>query len=914
MAINQQPTQRTIGIQGSEVSSGTGLTSLASATSALSQVITERINDVAIEQAGVQGQNDVLDGKAPEKLSLPFTKATKAYNNAVANTEARRQAISAHELIQESLANNTNPATFNSGSPANLKAELQGIKEGVLQHSRPETRAALSNAIDAAAANANVAMLKHSIEYDNKRMDFDFKHDLNGLIEARRDASIAGDVERIKGIDSAIDATVHDYSEMNQQIKQQAPYIKDDIERVREVDKVLSDFSDALANGTQGKYLSDLADNKQNLPYKTWNDSVKAVVALDQQHSRLKNDVNAEQNAQVDLGIENGTITSPEDLLNYPELTTAQVLTKMKAMKAKEAQKVKDNAKVITAQQNILSGRPEWNTADTKNAMFKDAIGRLEQATGQPATLKDMEESIMGTNQFPASGMPGTPMGVNVPAFDSTISQKLTSQDPIQTAQAAMVYNHMANVIGKPNSINLTGDSLAVATLFNEINTGGTPPEDAASQAITKVLNATEPQVAQRIEMFNKNLAHIDPSTGKNNLMIQFKDAFKVDPQAFGSSEAFRVFSDKYRNYYLTSNSQEAALNATKYDMRHWGTSEYFDKGFVGQPVPEKELPITQIGNAFGNQMVASLQGFINRNNAMRAEHPELGIPLVEWADQKQTITGNESQQDKVFKKFAIGNKPRLKVNGQETDVVLMPSASSQLDNRVNYLFGVYDQFNNLSPLKDVSNGVDQVARFAPTELSIWAPSVATANADKELRSIADKVSEKETKKIDKKELDALNRTAPPWLSMLGLAGGEEHRAYIERRAGRTDKGRIEKIIQSLKDAGSGTTRDQITNADNVGISQDLISTGNIDLSTRPRVKRANGKTSTVDSIGIEQDGKHYVIPQISDDGEVLTPKEAIDLFHKTGKHLGVFKTQKAADKFAQKLHESEAKKIKGNE
>jgi hypothetical protein len=822
MAINQQPMQRQVATQGSNVSTGSGLTSLASASSALSQIITEKVNDVAIEQAGIQGQNDAIDNNAPDKLALPFTRATKAYNNAVANTEARRQAISAHELIEESLAKNTNPATFDSSSPAKLKAELQGIKEGILQHARPETRAGLSNQIDAASADASVAMLKHSISYDNQKIKFDFNHDVTGLLEARRDAAIAGDVERVNGIDAAIDASVLDYSEMSNEIKQIAPYLKDDIARHRQVDQVLSDFSQSLQDGTQAKYLSELADNKQNLAYSVWQDAVKGVVEIDQQHSRLKNDVNAEQVAQVSLGIQTGTIQNASDLMNYPELTVPQTLTAMKQLNQVQAQRVKDNSKVITAQQNILSGRPEWNTADTKNSMFKNSITQLEQATGQPATLQDMEASILGTSPYPASGMPGTPMGDNIPAFDSTVSQKLTSEDPIQTAQAAMVYNDMVNVKGKPNSISLTGDALAVASLFNEINNGGIAPEDAANQAITRVLKATEPQIAQRVEMFNKNLAHIDPRTGTNVLQQQFKQTFGFDPKAFGSSEAFKVFSDKYRNYYLTSNSQEAALNATKYDMRAWGTSEYFDKGYVGQPVPEKEIPITQVGNAFSNQMVASLQGFINKNNALRAEHPELGIPLVEWADQKQTITGTESQQDKVFKKFTIGNKPRLKINGHETDVVLIPSTTSRLDNRINYIFGVYDQFNNLNPLKDVSNGVDQVARFAPTELSIWAPGVATARVDKELRDVAMKVQAKETKAVDDKELAELENKAPAWQTILGLGGADEHRAYIERRAGRTDKGRIEKIIQSIKAAGSAQTRDEITNADNVGISHSL--------------------------------------------------------------------------------------------
>lgn len=822
MAINQQPLSRSILPQGQNVSTGTGLTSLANASAALGQIITEKINDVAIEQAGVQGQNDALDDKAPEKLALPFTRATKAYNTAVANTEARRQIISANQLIEESLTNNTNPATFTNASPAKFKAELEGIRDGILQHARPETRAQIATAIDAAGAQASVAMLKHSISYDNNRMKFDLTHDITGLLEARRNAAIAGDTQRVAGIDAAIDSSVNDYSEMNQQIKQASPYIRDDIAKHREVDKVLAGYSQALETGRTANYLSELADNKEKLPYSVWQDSVKAVVALDQEHSRLKNDINAQQVAQVSLGISNGSIQSPADILNYPELTVPQQLTAIKQLNATQAKQVQDNSKLITAQQNILSGRPEWNTADTRNTMFKASIQKMEQDTGQVATLADMEASVLGANPYPASGMQNIPVGTNVPAFDATLTGKLTSKDPIQTAQAAMVYNDMVNVKGKPNSVNLTGDALAVATLFDTLNNGGTPPDQAAEQAINTVINATEPQVAARIDMFHKTLENTDPKTGTAPLQRKFKDAFGLDPQTFSSGEAYKVFTDIYRANYLASNSEEAAFNATKYAMRAWGTSQYFDKGYVGQPVPEKEVPITQVGNAFGNQMVSTLQGFINRNNEARAAHPELNIPLVEWANPKQTITGTESEQDKVFKQMTVGNKPRLKINGHETDVVLMPSASSRLDNRVNYLFGVYDQFNNLNPLKDVTNGVDQVARFAPYDLSIWAPGIATAQTDKQLRDVALKVQQKETKASDEKELASLESRNPTWQTILGLGGADEYRAYIERRAARSDTGRLDKIIDSLKGAGSAKTRDDISDSDNVGIAASL--------------------------------------------------------------------------------------------
>src|SRR5690606_36603403 len=101
-------------------------------------------------------------------------------------------------------------------------------------------------------------------------------------------------------------------------------------------------------------------------------------------------------------------------------------------------------------------------------------------------------------------------------------------------------------------------------------------------------------------------------------------------------------------------------------------------------------------------------------------------------------------------------------------------------------------------------------------ELSIWSPEIATAQTDKELRDVAMKVQVKETKITDDKELAELERVAPTWQMILGLGGADEHRAYIARRAARTDKGRIDQIIESLKGTGSAATRNEITYADNV--------------------------------------------------------------------------------------------------
>src|SRR5262245_56247513 len=84
---------------------------------------------------------------------------------------------------------------------------------------------------------------------------------------------------------------------------------------------------------------------------------------------------------------------------------------------------------------------------------------------------------------------------------------------------------------------------------------------------------------------------------------------------------------------------------------------------------------------------------------------------------------------------------------------------------------------------------------------------------------------------------------------------------------------------------------------------------GNIDLVNRPRVKTPQG-TATIRSMSFTEDGRVILVPTVSPDGRIMSPREAIDHYHRTGQFLGKFDSVKAANAAAERLHQEQERMI----
>jgi len=103
---------------------------------------------------------------------------------------------------------------------------------------------------------------------------------------------------------------------------------------------------------------------------------------------------------------------------------------------------------------------------------------------------------------------------------------------------------------------------------------------------------------------------------------------------------------------------------------------------------------------------------------------------------------------------------------------------------------------------------------------------------------------------------------------------------------------------------GMSELENQMKNAEGV------LYKGNIDISNRPKHVNTDGSISTVKTISFETDQGQVLVPSVTKDGKMLTPREAWNYYKETGEHFGVFKDVASANKYADLLHRQQARYI----
>jgi hypothetical protein len=87
---------------------------------------------------------------------------------------------------------------------------------------------------------------------------------------------------------------------------------------------------------------------------------------------------------------------------------------------------------------------------------------------------------------------------------------------------------------------------------------------------------------------------------------------------------------------------------------------------------------------------------------------------------------------------------------------------------------------------------------------------------------------------------------------------------------------------------------------------------GNIDIYNRPQVPNPKGGSSTVYSAGFGMpDGRTMLLPTVSDEATIMSPRDAYKYWQNKKQHLGIFNTQQDADTYGEALHLQQAKQYK---
>ena len=315
------------------------------------------------------------------------------------------------------------------------------------------------------------------------------------------------------------------------------------------------------------------------------------------------------------------------------------------------------------------------------------------------------------------------------------------------------------------------------------------------------------------------------------------------------------------------------------------GTTSRFDRGMQWKKdSAARQLSIRFMGFLNSGRMnpkVATAEG--NRL------YDKLGIPKNQRPDFASWAASAGQMNPKEARQFLLD---QARYNLSETKFGYDVSKDVYDTNEPSKTF-----FYNGQSIDVLKQLVDNAKQTYQKQLSVYvdpdAPEVQDAAKD-----LADAIGEYNSAEAEQlKQEDAYKKKFPNPGALPGLPG-------INSPA---NPFKLPGVIIRPDGGGKGTGKTTTGSPASSG----LITPGNIDLGNRKIINNPDGSYSTVNSYTMESDGKFYVVPGVNGQRK-LSGKEAWAQFRRTGKHLGIFGSQEAADTYAQNLHKQQAQQYNG--